>query len=179
MAIIGGINIIKLANNQNPVDLSVFHGIGTCEKKIVADAKDIEQLSEHYLVWYKPNEAGDSGWNIEGSINYLLNEYMNELTNESMNTEVKPLIKSFSKGLEKPVEILVAYDTDLNAGLIIDGTKRAIALYYLKHKKTETFSKIIGSNNHQIQILQLNSPSCRVLFPCDFLKLCFKKQVNK
>lgn len=176
MAIIGGINIIKIANSQNSLNPSVFRGIGTCEKKIVVNANDLEQLSKHYLVWYKTNEAGYSGWNIEGSINYLLNEYVNGLTDESITMN---LIQSFKKGLNKPVEILVAYDTDLDAGLIVDGTKRAIALCYLKHKETETFSQIIGSNNYQIQILQLNSPNCRVLFPYDFLKLCVKKQGRK
>ncbi len=172
MAVIGGINTVKIAIGPGYTDLSVFHDIGTCKLRQLGRPDDMDQLSNHYLVWYKPNKLGLSGWNVSGSVNYSLCEYMNGLENGSikMPTEVSSLIASFEQGLQKPIEILVAFDTVQKISLIVDGTKRALALCYLKHKEPEVMNRLISSN-HPIHILQLNSTCCGVLFPCDFLKL--------
>ncbi|MBI2303925.1 MAG: hypothetical protein HYU86_04155 [Chloroflexi bacterium] len=168
---------MKIAFCQGHSDLSAFRGIGTCELKQVARPDDINQLSEHYLVWYKPNEVKLPGWYVDGSVNYRLCEYVDGLVNESikMTDEVSSLVQSFKKGLENPVEILVAFDTSHNMAVIVDGTKRALALHYLKHKEPEVLEQLISSR-HPIHILQLNSTYCKILFPCDFLKLCLRTQ---
>ncbi|MFW6121935.1 MAG: hypothetical protein ACOC80_13715 [Petrotogales bacterium] len=179
MAVVGGINTVKIAINQGSTNLSAFRDLGTCELKQVTKPKDLDQLSEHYLVWYKPNKVGLSGWNIDCSVNYRLCEYIDGLVNRSIEipVQVESLVQSFKNGLEKPVEILVAFDTSLRIALIIDGTKRALALHYLKQKEAEVSERLISSR-HPIYILQLNSAHCKILFPCDFLKLCLKTQGN-
>jgi hypothetical protein len=166
---IGCINMTKMARSYGCSDLSLFRGIGTCELKRMRDVKDADQISECYLVWYKPNKDGLSGWNVNGSVNYRLGEYLELI----QKPEVSSLIESFRKGLKSDVEILVAFDTTLNLGLIVDGTKRALALHYLKDSDGDTLNRLLTSD-HSIDILQLNSAYCKVLFPCDFLKLCLK-----
>ncbi len=167
MTQIGGVNIVKIAANCGCRDLALFRGIGTCELKRIAKAGDIDVLSQYYLVWYKPNEHGLGGWNVAGSQNYRLLEY-GELTQKY---EVSSLIESLESGLKGEIEILVALDTTLNRGLIVDGTKRALALCHLKNNLLESFGNLLTSE-YSIDILQLNSPYCKMLFPCDFLKLC-------
>ena len=75
------------------------------------------------MVWYKPNAHGSSGWFVESSINYRLFQYLNGLVNRSikMPDKVDTLVQSFKISLKEPVEILVAFDTSLNIGLIVDG----------------------------------------------------------
>ena len=180
MNVIGGINIVKILISQGSNDLSVLRNIGTCELKSVKNPNDLEQLLDYYLVWYKTNAVGKSGWYIDDSINYRLYEYVEGLVNGSikMLPEVSSLIQSFTKALEKPVEILVAFDTYLSKGLIIDGTKRVLALHYLKHSNPDVLEKLFSSIQ-SIHIFQLNSNHCKILFPCDFLKLCLKNPVGK
>lgn len=179
IATIGGVNTVKIAISHGLMDFSVFRGISTCELKQIVKPNDIDQLSEHYLVWYKPNEYGLSGWNFVGSINYRLREYWNALVNNSIaiQPQVLSLAQSFKTGLKQPVEILVAFDISHNISLIVDGTKRVLALYYLKQKEPAILNKLI-SLQKPIHVLQLNSAYCGLLFPCDFLKLYLKTQEN-
>lgn len=171
MKTIGGIDIVKISTDQGSSDLSIFRDICTCELEQIKSSDDIMKLSGYYLVWYKPNNQGMSGWNIDGSMNYLTWEYGDGLISNSINEpEVSSLIQSFRKGLNKPVEILVAFDTLLNAGIIVDGTKRALALYTLAKTEKPVMEQLIKSA-YPICVLRLKSAHCCSLFPCDFLKL--------
>ncbi len=175
MTEIGGINIVKIiaANGGGSFDFST---IGTCEQKQVKNSDELNQLSDHYLVWYKPNDVGRDGWNVNGSINYRLSEYYDGLTAQKipMRHDINQLIQSLNGGMKEPIEIMVAFDTSLKTGLIVDGTKRAISLYYLMHKNSGSLDNLLSSSQHPVRILQLSSPHCRLLFPCDFLKMCLK-----
>jgi len=174
LAVIGGINTVKIAMGQGCTDLSAFYGIGGCELKRMVTADDTGQLSEHYLVWYKPNEIGHAGWHVQGSVNYHLSEYVDGLVNGSIrNPEVLSLVQTLSKGLNQPVEILVAFDTSLNQALIVDGTKRALALNYLRRTEPGSLDRLIRGG-YPIHVIQFSSTHCSILFPCDFLKLVMR-----
>ncbi|MDQ6862952.1 MAG: hypothetical protein M3044_03935 [Thermoproteota archaeon] len=143
-----------------------------CEEQ-KADSNAIEQLSKYYLVSvYKPNEGGESGLGIKGSINYRLGEYVDVIFDKSiqMNEGTLKIINNLREGLSQSIKIIIASDTTINKCLIIEANKRAIALYYLKHKEESTFEQLINSK-HRITILCLKTPICRIIFPFDFLSL--------
>lgn len=171
--------ILHAMTEFNFVDLScihnVFSGIGTCELKQLSSIEDIEELLNYYLVYYKPNYQGDIGPQANGSINYLFREFAAEILkgSEKMIQNVCPHIESFKeKVLTNDIDIIIAYDTFINKGLIVDGTKRSLALYYIKHTNTNLFKNLLSSIKYSIKFVYLKSYVCRILFPIDFCKLC-------
>jgi hypothetical protein len=86
---------------------------------------------------------------------------------------VYPYIESLKeKGLTNDIDIIIAYDTFINKGLIVDGTKRSLALYYIKHTDKNLFRNLLASIKYSIKFVYLRSYVCRILFPIDFCKLC-------
>jgi hypothetical protein len=85
--------------------------------------------------------------------------------------QVSSVIKSLGNGLENNIDIVIAIDTSINKTLIIDGTKRRLALYYLKAKEEKKLMDILAPA-YSINIVTLKSSICRILFPVDFCKLC-------
>jgi hypothetical protein len=178
----GPINILRLSrwygsNNLHIQDFSglrnVLSGIGTFESQN-ADANVIEQLSQYYLVSiHKPNEKGETGLGFRGSINYRLDEYANVILDKSVqiNEETRKIINGLRQGLSKSITIVIAIDTTINKGLIVDANKRATALYYFKHKEQATFEKLLNSKYH-ITVVQMKSPVFRIIYPLDFMNLC-------
>ena len=151
---------------------NVFCDIGICELKRLSSIQDIEELSNYYLVHYKPNYQGKSGLHIKDSENYLCNEYA-DLILKGLNVmpDVYSLIESL-KELTYDIDIIIAYDTFINKGLIVDGTKRALALCSIKQTNKEQLTNLLNSTKYSINIIYLKSNVCRILFPLDFCKLC-------
>jgi hypothetical protein len=171
--------ILHAMTEFNFVDSScihnVFSGIGTCELKQLSSIEDIEGLLNCYLVYYKPNYQGDSGPQANGSTNYLFHEFAAGILkgSEKMIHNVYPYIESLKeKGLTNDIDIIIAYDTFINKGLIVDGTKRSLALYYIKHTDKNLFRNLLASIKYSIKFVYLRSYVCRILFPIDFCKLC-------
>jgi hypothetical protein len=152
---------------------NVFQGIGTCKCEKLTTSMDIEQFLDYYLVWYKPNNDGQSGPNIEGSTNHRFGEYVATVLKGSADNmnQIRPIIESLGSGLDNNIDIVVALDTSINKGLVVDGTKRSLALYYLKNKERGNFISLLASK-HSINIITLKSSITRILFPVDFCKLC-------
>lgn len=177
----GPLSLVRMTNfygnNFGIRDLSsfqnVFRDIGTYHKQN-ADSDVIEKLSQYYLVsLYKPSKEGAAGPGIKGSINYRLGEYVDAILKNSirMNNRIQVIIDHLKKGLSHPINIHIAVDTSINKGIIIDANKRAIAQYYLKHKASSTFEKLLNSN-YRITIVYMKSGVCRIIYPLDFLSLC-------
>ena len=78
----------------------------------------------------------------------------------------------FICGVASMIEIIVAYDTSLNVGLIVDGTGHALALYHLSLHKPDLFQELLKRNSN-INLCQMNSSQCRNIFSHDFAKLSF------
>jgi hypothetical protein len=174
-------NIIRLtishARHFNIYDPSVlryiFQGIGTWNEQRMNN-DDIDQLSQYYLVsFYKPNMYGDAGIGIEGSINYRFDEYLEVLTNGSIQVieKIQQIIYDLRQGLSKAINIIIALDSSLNKGIIIDANKRAIALSYLKHKEPKVFADLLKST-FPVNMVFMKSSVCRIIYPLDFLQLC-------
>jgi|GEM_PF-6324904 hypothetical protein len=72
--------------------------------------------------------------------------------------------------LENNIDIVIAIVTSINKTLIIDGTKRCLALFYLKAKEEKKLMDILASA-YSINIVTLKSSICRILFQVDFCKL--------
>ena len=87
-----------------------------------------------------------------------------------MNDRTQGIIDHLKNGLSHPIIIPIAVDKSINKGIIIDANKRAIALYYLKHKESSTFELL--NSNHRITIVYMESGVCRIIYPLDFLSLC-------
>jgi hypothetical protein len=86
------------------------------------------------------------------------------------NNEVLEHIKSLRNGWNYPIEIIVAYDTAINRGLIVDATKRSLALYYIKKTEQERL-QILLQENDVVNLCQMKSFHCRNIFYHDFAKL--------
>ena len=172
MAVIGGVNLVKIAIANGLNDLSLFRDIGTCEQDVITDVVGLEKFLDYHLVWYKPNSSGQQGWLVSGSNNYKANEYIDCVLDKSLKLpgSVLNLMDSLSHKVTAEIEILVAKDTNSGQSLIVDGTKRAIALLFLKNSSPDKLELILKTN-YRINIFTLKSKNAKVMFPCDFLKL--------
>jgi hypothetical protein len=74
------------------------------------------------------------------------------------------------RGWSYTIEIIVAYDTSINIGLIVEGISHALALYYLKLDKPELLQELLKINN-DVKLCQMNSNQCRDIFSYDFAKV--------
>jgi len=171
MKSIGGINLVKTC----PLilqDMPLLASMGSARRLPITTMEDIDQLLGMRMVWYCPNQLGKDGWWVENSPNYVVKDYLAGLANSSiaMPPELAKLIKSFQSGITQPVEAMVAYDTSLKVGLIVDGTKRALTLCHLRQTDQAPLAKGFAAGD-DIHILKLSSPYCLSLFFCDFAKL--------
>ena len=172
MAVIGGVNLVKIAVGQGLNDLLVFHNIGTCDQKPIRTSIELDSLLDHYLVWYKPNSQGMQGWQIPGSYNYKAREYLECILRNTvaLPQSIHHLINSLSEQVTAEIMILAAQDINTGRSIIVDGTKRAMALLLMNidsPKKTEPTFKSI----YPISLLTLRSKQITKMFPCDYLKL--------
>ena len=141
----------------------------------VRDSSALEQLVEYFTVWYTVNENGGYGAILEGCRNYRLSEFIDLFPNiPSYSThrsetlaQIQSVISSIEKnGIMEPIIVLVAYDSVIGKGVIVDGSKRSTALCYTMKKGTLRLKE-----TDSVDIVILTSPCCRLLFPFDFLKV--------
>ena len=105
-----------------------YRGIGRCTISEIIDPEDLEKIYHHYLVWYRTNPSSLSSPEATASSsnnNYQFIEYVNEFlydpTPLPSNDKVSQYIERLkSIGWDYQIEIIVAYDTTQNIGLIVD-----------------------------------------------------------
>jgi hypothetical protein len=49
-----------------------FKGVGSVDTIPLLTPNDFEKLAQYYLVWYKPNNNNDRGYNVDGSVNWCV-----------------------------------------------------------------------------------------------------------
>ena len=153
-----------------------FKGIGSVDSTLLLTPNDFEKLAQYYLVWYKPNNNNDRGYNVDGSVNFRLSEYIQlfqdkeECARLPYVYRVSEIVEKLKRGWNYTIEIIVAYDTSINVGLIVESVSHALALYYLKLDQPELLQELLKINS-DVKLCQMNSNQCRDIFSYDFAKI--------
>jgi hypothetical protein len=170
-------NLLIFAGNYHLVK-NTFKGIGSCDIIPLRRPIDFEKLAKYYLVLCKPNSNNKSGRIGKGSINFLVSEYIEAFHNKKAqpllpySDKVFDIIQKLKHGWNYTIEIIIAYDTSKNIGLIVDGTGHALALYHLSLHKPDLFQELLKRNSN-VNLCQMISSQCRNIFSHDFAKLSF------
>ena len=153
-----------------------FKGVGSVDTILLLTPNDFEKLAKYYLVWYKPNNNNDRGYNVDGSVNFRLSEYIQlfqdkeECARLPYVYRVSEIVEKLKRGWNYTIEIIVAYDTSINVGLIVESVSHALALYYLKLDQPELLQELLKINS-DVKLCQMNSNQCRDIFSYDFAKI--------
>jgi hypothetical protein len=154
----------------------MYKGIGVCIVSQVIEPADLEKLSEYYLVWYKlkHNNKNRKTGHQHNTTNFQFSEYIDEFLHNPnelpSNYAVLEYIKKLRNGWSYPIEIIVAYDTAIKTGLIVDATKHSLALYYIKQTQEEELQMLL-QKNEVVNLCQMNSFHCRNIFIHDFARI--------
>jgi len=154
---------------------NMYKGIGVCTISQIIEPADFEKICKYYLVWYKNNNNNSNKTSYQSTTtNFQFSEYismfLNDRTQLPSNNEVLDGIKRLKNGWNYPIEIIVAYDTAINTGLIVDATKHSLALYYIKQTEEERLQVLLQENDI-VNLCQMNSFHCRNIFHHDFARL--------
>jgi hypothetical protein len=164
------------AIHNDTIVRNMYKGIGICTVSQIIEPADLEKICKCYLIWYKLSSSGDSYHQstTTRSTNFQFSEYINEFlydpTQLPSNDGVLEYIKRLKNGWIYPIEIIVAYDTAINKGLIVDATKHSLALYYIKQTEEARLEKLLQENN-VVNLCQMNSLQCRNIFYHDFARI--------
>jgi hypothetical protein len=152
---------------------NMYKGIGVCSISQIIESTDLEKICKYYLVWHKLNNDRKTS-NQSTTTNFQFCEYINEFlydpTQLPSNSEVLEHVKRLRNGWNYPIEIIVAYDTAINMGLIVDATKHSLALYYIKETEEERLQMLLREND-VVNLCQMKSFHCRNIFYHDFARL--------
>jgi hypothetical protein len=152
---------------------SMFKRLGECHD-LTINAENLELLDQHYLVWYKDNSKGENGPQFVGSNNYRVSEFRAELLSD-MPSRMKivnsnSIIDKIKNDLTESVSLITIKDTTLNKSLLLDGTKRLMALQYIKSKYPEIYHRL-DFPKYPVKLFRMMSPIARIIYPIDFYKL--------
>jgi len=152
---------------------NMYKGIGVCTINQIIEPADLEKIYKYYLLWHKPNDRKNSYQSMTTK-NFQFGEYINEFlydpTQLPSSSEVSERIKRLKNGWNYPIEIIVAYDTAINIGLIVGATKHSLALYYIKQTEEKRLQTLLQENK-EVNLCQMNSLHCRNIFYDDFRRL--------
>ena len=168
--------LLSTDDSDNHLVKDKFKGVGGVDTILLLTPDDFEKLAQYYLIWYKPNNNNDRGYNVNGSVNFRLSEYILSFQNKEERArlpyadKVSEIIEKLKRGWNYTIEIIVAYDTSINVGLIVEGISHALALCYLKLDQPELLQELLKINS-DIKLCQMNSKQCRDIFSYDFTKI--------
>jgi hypothetical protein len=159
--------------HNNIIVRNMYQGIGVCFVTQIIEPADLEKIGKYYLLWHKP--ANSSYRQYTGTnANFQFSEYIDEFLYDPVElpsrNKVHECIDTLKNGWNYPIDIIVAYDTAINKGLIVAGTEHSLALYYIKQTEEER-SQILLQQNNTVNLCQMNSLQCRNIFYHDFAKL--------
>jgi len=159
---------------------NTFKGIGSCDIIPLSRLNDFEKLAKYYLVPHDISNNKECDYDVKDSTTYLVNEYIKLFQDKKVrlmlpcNHTVSSMIQKLKHGWSYTIEIIVAYDTSENIGLLLDGTNHALALYYLSLHKQTLLQELLKINNN-VNLCQMNSSQCKNIFSYDFAKVHFRK----
>ena len=100
-----------------------------------------------------------------------MNEILYDPQQLPISSEVLGYVKRLKKGWNYPIEIIIAYDTAIKIGLIVEATRHSLALYYIKQKEERLQLQSLLQENKEVNLCQMNSFHCRNIFHHDFTNL--------
>jgi hypothetical protein len=143
------------------------------------NGNDSNFLGSAYIARYKSNLSGQSGWQYSGSSNYTVKEYADLVQSEGRNwqegREILDLADSLTSGLDRDIVITAVLDSSLDVRLIVDGLHRATAMAVIDATEPMKLERLFESS-HRVSIIELRSRWTHVLYPCDFLEFCARRQ---
>jgi hypothetical protein len=157
--------------HYNFLNSSKLKEISSIERVDFESVEDFENLRDDMLVWYVNDRGEPAYWNSENARNLRLEEQAARCLNDGMDEAMRGLVDSLRGGLTNHVEIISVYDTLLKKRVIVDGVKRAVALYYLYLTDRDVLSALLGSR-YQVSCVIFSSPAGSLIFPCDFVNIC-------
>jgi hypothetical protein len=81
--------------------------------------------------------------------------------------EVSSLIKSLREGWKTEIEIIIAFDTIIRSGVVVDGTKHSLALLVIKEQNDELLTRLL-KRSAPVKLCKMISSECRNIFHEDF-----------
>jgi hypothetical protein len=152
---------------------NMYKGIGVCIVSQIIEPADLEKICKYYLVWHKPPNSSYRQY-TGTTANFQFSEYIDEFLYDPeelpSRNKVQECIETLKNGWNYPIDIIVAYDTAINKGLIVAGTEHSLALYYIKQTE-EGRSQMLLQQNAVVNLCQMNSLHCRNIFYHDFARL--------
>jgi hypothetical protein len=149
-----------------------YKRIGVCNVSQIIEPADLEKLHKYYLVWYKPNNSYHQYTST--TANFRFNEYIDEFLYDRAELPSSDKVLEYSErlknGWNRHIEIIVAYDTAIDKGLIVDGTVDSLSLYFIKQTEEERLQSLLQQND-VVNLCQMNSLQCRNIFYHDFARL--------
>jgi hypothetical protein len=153
-----------------------YKGIGVCNVAQIIEPADIEKLLKYYLIWHKPSDSYRQYSTT--TANFRFSEYIDEFSYDRAglpsSNKVLECIDRLKHGWNQPIEIIVAYDTAIDKGLIVDGTVHSLALYFIKQTEEQRLQNLLQENN-VVNLCQMSSLHCRNIFYHDFARLISSK----
>jgi len=145
-------------------------------------ANDTNLFCSACIARYKPNLDGQAGWQYSGSSNYTVKEYSDLVQSKDGDwqegREILDLADSLKSGLDRDIVITTVLDSSLDVRLIVDGLHRATALAVLSATEPAKLNKLFESM-HKLSIIELRSRWAHLLYPCDFLDFCARREQNR
>ena len=158
-------NLLSFTGNYQLVK-NTFKGIGSCDIILLSRLNAFEKLAKYYLPWHKINSNNKANYGSTYDVSLVVSQYIEAFQDETVqpllpnNDKVSDIIQRLKHGWDYSIEIIVAYDTSKNIGLIVDGAGHALALYHLCLHKPELFQELLKRNN-SVNLCQMNSSQCR------------------
>jgi hypothetical protein len=153
------------------IPLSKLREIGHVERLDLDAMEDFALLRNHKTVWYENDKHEQVSWDAHNAGNVSVEELVGSHANIPMKTEMTEAINELRGGLNRDIEIVSISDTIIGETVIVEGGRRAAALYYLYDHDQEALNKILNSSYKILNIVFL-SPAASLLFPCDFVNIC-------
>jgi hypothetical protein len=153
------------------ISISKLKEIGQIERLELDAPEDFALLKNYKTVWYENNEHERVSWDASNARNLSVEELVGSHANIPMKTEMTEAINELRSGLSRDIEIVSISDTIISETVIVEGGRRAAALYHLYDHEKEAMNKILESPYGIFNIV-FSSPAASLLFPCDFVNIC-------
>lgn|SRR5215831_11408978 len=130
-------SIFEHARNMELVR-RIFKNIGTCVVTQLISPEDFEQLYQYYMPWYWPHIS------TQIRFSQYVHKFMSENVNLIEYKKIGNLVQRLRLGWDHRIEIIIAFDTIRNIGVIIDGTHRSLVLYCIKENDEQLLEQLFS-----------------------------------